>query len=258
MKKILAVVLSVIAVLGIVALAGCGNNDDNGGKLILATSADFPPYEYMEGSEYAGIDIEIAGLIAEKLGAELVVENMNFNSVIDSIQAGKADIGMSGITVTEKRKQSVNFSDSYTTAVQAIIVPENSPIKTVDDIYADGAAYKFGVQLSTTGDIYISGEINTDKTLNGTVEQYTTGAEAVAALVAGKIDCVVIDNEPAKSFVKANEGLKVLETEYAVEDYAIALSKDNPELLAEVNETLAEIKANGKLNEIITKYIPAE
>ncbi len=257
MKKILAIVLSVIAVLGIVALAGCGNNDDNGGKLILATSADFPPYEYMDGSDYAGIDIEIAGLIAEKLGAELVVENMNFNSVIDSIQAGKADIGMSGITVTDERKESVNFSDSYTTAVQAIVVPVDSPIKTVDDIYADGAAYKFGVQLSTTGDIYISDEI-TKGTLKGTVEQYTTGAEAVAALVAGKIDCVVIDNEPAKSFVKANDGLKVLETEYAVEDYAIALSKDNPELLAEVNEILAEIKANGKLNEIITKYIPAE
>ncbi len=257
MKKILALVMAVIVVLGVVALAGCGKDETTGEKLVLATSADFPPYEYMDGSDYAGIDIEVAGIIAEKLGRELVVENMNFNSVIDSVQAGKADIGMSGITVTDERKLSVNFSNPYTTAVQAIVVPANSPIKSVDDLYADGAAYKFGVQLSTTGDIYISDEISKE-TLKGTVEQYTTGAEAVAALVAGKIDCVVIDNEPAKSFVKANDGLKVLETEYAVEDYAIALSKDNPELLEDVNEILDELKANGKLDEIITKYIPAE
>lgn len=258
MKKILALVMAVIVVAGIFALAGCGKDEGTDNKLILATSADFPPYEYMDGSEYAGIDIEIAGLIAEKLGRELQVENMNFNSVIDAVHAGKADIGMAGITVNEDRLKSVNFTDSYATGVQAIIVPENSPIKTVNDIYAEGAAYKFGVQLSTTGDIYISTEINDDKTLNGTVEQYTTGAEAVAALVAGKIDCVVIDNEPAKSFVAANEGLRVLDTEYIVEDYAICLAKDNTELLEDVNKALAELKADGTIDKIIDKYIPAE
>lgn len=258
MKKILALVMAVIVVAGIFALAGCGKDEGTDNKLILATSADFPPYEYMDGSEYAGIDIEIAGLIAEKLGLELQVENMNFNSIIDAVQAGKADIGMAGLTVNEDRLQSVNFTDSYATGVQAIVVPENSPIKTVDDIYAEGAAYKFGVQLSTTGDIYISTEINDDKTLNGTVEQYTTGAEAIAALVAGKIDCVVIDNEPAKSFVAANKGLKVLDTEYAVEDYAICLAKDNTELLEDVNKALAELKADGTIDKIIAKYIPAE
>lgn len=258
MKKILALVMAVILVAGIFTLAGCGKKDDEGAKLILATSADFPPYEYIEGSDYAGIDIEIAGLIAEKLGRELVVENMNFNSIINAVETGKADIGMAGLTVNEDRLQSVNFTESYATGVQAIVVPENSPIKTVDDIYAEGAAYKFGVQLSTTGDIYISTEINDDKTLNGTVEQYTTGAEAVAALVAGKIDCVVIDNEPAKSFVAANKGLKVLDTEYAVEDYAICLAKDNTELLADVNKALAELKADGTIDGIINKYIPAE
>lgn len=258
MKKILALVMAVIVVAGIFVLAGCGKDEGTDNKLILATSADFPPYEYMDGSEYAGIDIEIAGLIAEKLGLELQVENMNFNSIIDAVQAGKADIGMAGLTVNEDRLQSVNFTDSYATGVQAIVVPENSPIKTVDDIYAEGAAYKFGVQLSTTGDIYISTEINDDKTLNGTVEQYTTGAEAIAALVAGKIDCVVIDNEPAKSFVAANKGLKVLDTEYAVEDYAICLAKDNTELLEDVNKALAELKADGTIDKIIAKYIPAE
>lgn len=258
MKKILALVMAVIVVAGVFVLAGCSKDEGTDNKLILATSADFPPYEYMDGSEYAGIDIEIAGLIAEKLELELQVENMNFNSIIDAVQAGKADIGMAGLTVNEDRLQSVNFTDSYATGVQAIVVPENSPIKTVDDIYAEGAAYKFGVQLSTTGDIYISTEINDDKTLNGTVEQYTTGAEAVAALVAGKIDCVVIDNEPAKSFVAANEGLKVLDTEYAVEDYAICLSKENTELLEQINKALAELKADGTIDKIIAKYIPAE
>ena len=258
MKRIFALVMAVILVAGVFALAGCGKTDDDGAKLVLATSADFPPYEYIEGSEYAGIDIEIAGLIAEKLGRELVVENMNFNSIINAVESGKADIGMAGLTVNEDRLQFVDFTDSYATGVQAIIVPENSPIKSVDDIYADGAAYKFGVQLSTTGDIYISTEINDDKTLNGTVEQYTTGAEAVAALVAGKIDCVVIDNEPAKSFVAANEGLKVLDSEYAVEDYAICLAKGNTELLEQVNTALDELKAEGKIDSIINKYIPAE
>ena len=259
MKKILALVMAVILVASVFMLAGCGKTEDDGSKkLILATSADFPPYEYIEGNDYAGIDIEIAGLIAEKLGRELVVENMNFNSIINAVESGKADIGMAGLTVNEDRLKSVNFTDSYATGVQAIIVPENSPIKTVEDIYAEGAAYKFGVQLSTTGDIYISTEINDDKTLNGTVEQYTTGAEAVAALVAGKIDCVVIDNEPAKSFVAANKGLKVLDTEYAVEDYAICLAKDNTELLEQVNKALGELKAEGKIDSIINKYIPAE
>lgn len=259
MKKILALVMAVLLVAGVFALAGCGKTDDNdGAKLILATSADFPPYEYIEGNGYAGIDIEIAGLIAEKIGRELVVENMNFNSIINAVETGKADIGMAGLTVNEDRLQSVDFTESYATGVQAIIVPENSPIKTVEDIYAEGAAYKFGVQLSTTGDIYISTEINDDKTLNGTVEQYTTGAEAVAALVAGKIDCVVIDNEPAKSFVAANKGLKVLDTEYAVEDYAICLAKGNTELLEQINKALAELKADGKIDSIINKYIPAE
>ena len=259
MKKILALVMAALLVVGVFALAGCGKTEDNGGaKLILATSADFPPYEYIDGNGYAGIDIEIAGLIAEKLGRELVVENMNFNSIINAVETGKADIGMAGLTVSPERLESVDFTDSYATGVQAIIVPENSPIKTVEDIYADGAAYKFGVQLSTTGDIYISTEINDDKTLNGTVEQYTTGAEAVAALVAGKIDCVVIDNEPAKSFVAANKGLKVLDTEYAVEDYAICLAKENSELLEQVNTALAELKAEGKVDSIINKYIPAE
>lgn len=260
MKKIFALVMAVILVAGVFTLAGCGKTEDNNGaeKLILATSADFPPYEYIEGNGYAGIDIEIAGLIAKKLGRELAVENMNFNSIINAVETGKADIGMAGLTVNEDRLQSVDFTDSYATGVQAIIVPENSPIKTLDDIYADGAAYKFGVQLTTTGDIYISTEINDDKTLNGTVEQYTTGAEAVAALVAGKIDCVVIDNEPAKSFVAANKGLKVLDTEYAVEDYAICLAKGNTELLEQVNMALAELKADGTIDGIINKYIPAE
>ena len=254
MKKIIALLLALVLVL---SFAGCGAKDDN--KLVMATNAAFPPYEFKaDDGSFAGIDVEIAGLIAEELGLELEIVDIDFGAIVAGVQTGKYDIGMAGLTVTDERKESVNFTDSYATAVQAIIVPENSPIKTVDDIYADGAAYKFGVQLSTTGDIYISGEINDDKSLNGTVEQYTTGAEAVAALVAGKIDCVVIDNEPAKSFVAANDGLKVLDTEYTIEDYAICLAKENTELLGEVNAALAELKADGTIDRIINKYIPAE
>lgn len=257
MKKIIAIVMSLVLFAGVAMLAGCGKKEEKK-TLILATSADFPPYEFVgDDGAYAGIDIEVSKLIAEKLGMELQVENMDFNSVISSVQTGKADIGMSGITVTDERKQSVDFTDSYATGVQVIIVKEGSAIKTVDDLYATGAKYKIGVQLATTGDIYISGDIE-DKKMSCSVEEYKTGADAVAALVAGKIDCVVIDNEPAKSFVAANSGLKILDTEYVTEDYAICVSKENTELRDQINTALKELIADGSVQKVVDKYIPAE
>lgn len=257
MKKIIAIVMSLVLFAGVAILAGCGKKEEKK-TLILATSADFPPYEFVgDDGAYAGIDIEVSKLIAEKLGMELQVENMDFNSVISSVQTGKADIGMSGITVTDERKQSVDFTDSYATGVQVIIVKEGSAIKTVDDLYATGAKYKIGVQLATTGDIYISGDIE-DKKMSCSVEEYKTGADAVAALVAGKIDCVVIDNEPAKSFVAANSGLKILDTEYVTEDYAICVSKENTELRDQINTALKELIADGSVQKVVDKYIPAE
>lgn len=257
-KKILAVVLATL--LAVAVFAGCSKSADDttdAKTLTLATSADFPPYESIgDSGDYVGIDIEVAQAIADKLGRELVVENMDFDSIVSSVATGKADMGMAGLSVTEERLQSVDFSDSYATGVQVVIVSEDSAITSVDDLYADGATYKVGVQLATTGDIYFTGDID-DGLTTCTVEEYPSGAEAVAALSTGKIDAVIIDNEPAKSFVAANQGLKILDTEYTNEDYAIAFAKDS-ELKDEVNNALAELIADGTVQTIIDKYIPAE
>lgn len=219
------------------------------GVLTMATNATFPPYEYYEGNEIVGIDVEIAGAIAQKLGLELKIEDMEFNSIIIAVTQGKADIGLAGMTVMEERLDAVNFSDSYATGIQAIIVPEDSDIKGVEDLNGK----KIGVQLSTTGDIYAKDDFGEEN-----VEAYNKGADAVMALKQGKVDAVIIDNQPALAFVKDAEGLKVLDTQYKVEDYAAALSKDNEELLTAVNDALAQLKEDGTLQSIIDKYIIAE
>lgn len=253
-KRILAVILAILVIA--TCFVACSKKAEEK-TLTLATSADFPPYEFIgDNGDYKGIDIEIAQAIADKLGYKLVVENMDFDSVISSVSTGKADMGMAGLTVTDERLESVDFSTSYATGIQSVIVAENSPITTVDDLYADGAAYKVGVQLSTTGDIYFSRDIE-DGATTCTIEQYASGAEAVAALSTGKIDAVIIDNEPAKSFVAANSGLKILDTKYANEDYAIAFAK-NSELTADVNAALEALIADGTIKSIVDTYIPAK
>ena len=219
------------------------------GKLTMATNAYFPPYEYYDGDAIVGIDADIAQAIADKLGLELVIEDMEFDSIITAVSTGKADFGLAGMTVTEERLQNINFSDSYATGVQSVIVKEDSDIVSLDDL----AGKMIGVQLATTGDIYASDEFGSDF-----VEQYNKGNDAVMALVSGKIDAVIIDNEPAKSYVAANEGLKILDTEYAVEDYAACIAKENTALLEAVNSALSELKADGTLQSIIDKYISAE
>lgn len=219
------------------------------GVLTMATNATFPPYEYYEGNEIVGIDVEIAEAIAKKLGLELKVEDMEFNSIIIAVTQGKADLGLAGMTVMEERLDAVNFSDSYATGIQAIIVPEDSDIQGVDDLNGK----KIGVQLSTTGDIYAKEDFGEEN-----VEAYNKGADAVMALKQGKVDAVIIDNQPALAFVKDAEGLKVLDTQYKVEDYAAAIAKDNEGLLAAVNSALAELEAEGTLQSIIEKYIIAE
>jgi polar amino acid transport system substrate-binding protein len=221
------------------------------GTLTMATNAEFPPYEYYEGDEVVGIDAEIAAAIAEKLGLELDIQDMAFDSIIPAITSGKADVGLAGMTVTEERQQSVDFSDSYATGVQVIIVTEDSPITCADDLFGDGN-YTIGVQNATTGDLYCTWDIE-DEGL-GTVQRYNKGADAVQALITGKVDCVVIDNEPAKAFVAANEGLTILDTEYVTEDYAIALAKDSS-LTEPVNAALQELIADGTVQSILDKYI---
>lgn len=246
MKKLIALVLSLMLVLSVVpAMAE---------TLIMATNASFPPYEYYDGEDVVGIDVEIAAAIAAKMGYDFQVDDMEFDSIIPAIQSGKASFGMAGMTVTEDRALLVDFSNSYATGKQVIIVKEDSDITSVNDLLAEGASHTIGVQLSTTGDIYTTMDIE-EKGL-GTINRYPNGNEAVMALVAGKIDCVVIDNEPAKAYVAANEGLKILETEYIIEDYAACFKKDS-ELLAQFNQAMQELIEDGTIPAIIEKYIPS-
>ena len=220
------------------------------GKLTVGTNAEFPPYEYHDGGEIVGIDVEVAGAIAEKMGLTLEIEDIAFDSIIPELQSGKADIGAAGMTVSEDRLKNVDFSDTYTTASQVIIVKEDSDIAGPDDL----AGKIIGVQLGTTGDIYAS-----DYEAEGsTIERYNKGFEAVQAMIQGKIDAVVIDVEPAKVFVSQNEGIKILDEALTVEEYAIAVKKGNTELLDQINGALAELKASGELQAIIDKYISAE
>lgn len=275
MKKLLAILLVAVLALGLTACVGqTGNggttttaggtttttaapkpqvNTVQAGKLIMATNAYFQPYEFYQGDKIVGIDAEIAAAIAAELGLELEIKDMEFNTIISSVQAGESDVGIAGMTVTEDRKLEVDFSVSYANGVQAIIVKEGSAITCVDDLYAEGATYKVGVQLGTTGDIYCSDDFGADR-----VTQYANGNEAVVALNGGDVDCVIIDNEPAKSLVAANAGLKILATSYADEDYAIAVKKDNTQLLQAIDAAILKLTENGTIDQIVNKYIPAE
>ncbi|CUN62932.1 Arginine-binding extracellular protein ArtP precursor [[Eubacterium] contortum] len=252
-KKVLSVLLVAVCVL---SMAACGSKkeDSSAGdsgkkeKLVMATNAEFPPYEFYEGKEVVGIDADIAAAVAEEMGMELEIEDMAFDSIITAVTSGKADIGAAGMTVTEDRLENVDFTDTYATATQVIIVKDDSAIAGPDDL----TGKKIGVQLGTTGDIYA------DDIEDATVERYNKGFEAVQALQQGKIDAVVIDGEPAKEFVKEAEGLKILDEAFTEEEYAIAVKKGNDELKEKINDALANLKESGKLDEIVAKYISAD
>ena len=275
MKKLIALLLAAMMVLALAACASNASTDTTApadsaaeteapaeeaadstaasGKLTMATEATFPPYEYYDGDAIVGIDVEVAQAIAAKLGMELEVTDIAFDSIIPGIQTGKYDMGMAGMTVTDERKEQVNFSDSYATGVQVVIVKDDSAITSVDDLFADGADTVVGTQAGTTGFIYATSDIE-DAGL-GTVKSFGKTTDAVEALKNGQVDCVILDNEPAKALVAANEGLHILDTEYAVEDYAIAIAKENTDLLDKVNAALAELKDDGTLQSIVDKYI---
>lgn len=257
MKKFLAVLLAALMIcISFVACSSEKKSDDTNTDantqetLTMATNAEFPPYEYKEGDKVVGIDAEVAQAIADKLGMKLEIVDTKFDAIIPGVQSGKYDMGMAGMTVTPEREQSVAFSDSYATGIQSIIVNQGSNIKSVDDL---SEKTKIGVQLGTTGDIYAKDDFGDEA-----VQEYDKGADAVQALIAGKIDCVIIDNEPAKSFVAANEGLEILKTSYAEEDYAICFKKDNTEFQTKVNDALKELIADGTLQKIVNKYITAD
>ena len=220
------------------------------GVLVMSTNAAFPPYEMTTDSgDFEGIDVEIAGAIAEKLGLELRIDDMDFDAALLAVQQGKSDIVMAGVTVTDDRLLVMDFSDSYANGIQSIIVPEDSDIASKDDM----AGKLIGTQRGTTGNIYCTDEFGEES-----VVAYDNGLTAVQALMNGQVDCVVIDNAPANEFVNANPGLKILDTEYANEDYAIGVGKGNTALLDAINGALAELTADGTIDTIVAKYISAE
>ena len=222
----------------------------NAGKLTMSTNAAFPPYEMTtDTGAFEGIDVEIAGAIADKLGLELQIDDMDFDAALLAAQQGKSDMVMAGVTVNDERKQVMDFSNTYASGVQVVIVKEGSDIATVDDL----AGHMIGTQRGTTGYIYCSDDFGEDS-----VTAYDDGLTAVQALNNGQVDCVVIDSAPAKEFVAANEGLVILDTEYAVEDYAIGMTKGNTALVEAVNGALDELKADGTIDAILAKYIKAE
>lgn len=215
----------------------------------MATNATFPPYESVDGDKIVGIDPTVAGLIADKLGMKLVINDMEFDAIIPALTSGKADIAMAGMTVTEERQKNVDFSQTYASAVQAIIVPDGSDIKTADDMEGK----KIGVMQGFTGDLSCTEQFGEDA-----VVRFNKSAEAVMALTQGKIDCIVIDNEPAKKIIEANSGLTILDSKYSQEDYAIAFAKGNDGLRDAVDAALGELISDGTVEQIMNKYIVAD
>lgn len=282
MKKVIAIVLTTMMVLSL--FAGCGSKTEptattaaaqttapaaetaapqteapaaeteaavstvEAGKLIMSTNASFPPYEMTtDDGGFEGIDVEVAGAIAEKLGLELVVDDMDFDAALLAVQQGKSDIVMAGVSVTDERLLVMNFSDSYATGIQSVIVKEGSEVN-MDNL----GEHMIGCQRGTTGYIYASGDYGDDH-----VTAYDNGASAVQALMNGQIDCVLIDNAPAAEYVAANPGLVLLDGAWVEESYAIGINKDNTALLDAVNHALAELTADGTVQAIIDKYIAA-
>lgn len=280
MKKILAMAMAVVMALG---LSACGGSNSaasssaagsvsgsasgsvsNGdaafttvtpGKLTMSTNASFPPYEMVaDDGSFEGIDIEVAGAIAQKLGLELQVDDMGFDACLQAAQTGKSDIVMAGVTVTEERQAVMDFSNSYANGVQVVIVKEGSPIQTVDDL---ANANMIGCQMGTTGYIFCSDTPENGGFGEDHVTPYDDGAAAVQALMNGQIDAVVIDNKPAQEYVAANPGLKILDGEFTNEDYAIGVAKGNTALLDAINDALEELSNDGTIQSIVDKYISA-
>lgn len=259
MKKILVVFLALILTTCFSVFAngsaeaskGSKLNTVQAGKLIMGTNASFPPYEFIadDGTTITGIDADIAKMIADELGLELQIEDMAFSSILTAVQTGKIDIGLAGMTVTEERLKNVNFSKTYAKGVQSVIVLESGSVQSLDDLKGK----KIGVQEATTGHIYCEDEFGAEN-----VVAFANGATAVQALLKGSVNCVVIDNNPAKEYVKANKGLKILPSSYAEEDYAAAMAKGKTELLEAFNSVLEKKIADGSVQKILDKYISAK
>lgn len=252
LKKILGLALAGAMVMGMMTACGSSSSKKDSNTLVMATNATFPPYESVSGDDIVGIDVDIANAIAKKLGKKLKIEDVSFDSIIAGVQNDKYDFGMAGMTVTDERKKNVDFTESYAKAVQVVIVKEDSDIKSIDDISSKN---KIGVQQGTTGDIYASDTVENGGYGEDAVTKYNSGPDAVQALLSDKVDCVIIDNEPAKAYVAANQGLKILDSSFADEEYAICVKKGNSQLKNDINKALKELKDDGTIDKIVSKYI---
>ena len=248
MKKMISILLCVIFCFACFAPAAFAADKKT---IKVATNVAFPPYEYYEDEKAVGIDVDIMQAICDKLGYEMELSDMEFGSIITAVASGKIDVGFGAITITEERAKSVHFTTSYSTGIQSIIVKEDSPIASVEDLHGD--KIKIGVQQDTTGDIYATGDFGEDH-----IARFNKGADAVQALLTGKCDAVIIDNSPAETFVAQNKGLKILPTVYAEEEYGFELSYDNEELYNEVNGALEELLKDGTVQKVVDKYISAD
>ncbi len=270
MKKTKILALALALALAVCAFAACGEKEesqplsepdsqgeatasasivaDELGKdtLVMGTNAEFEPFEYRENDQIVGYDIDTAAEIAAFTGMELKVEDMNFDSLINALVSGKIDMILAGMSVTEERAEVVNFSNPYYRAAQVIIVPKEGATVASS---ADLAGKKIGVQEGTTGDIYV------DENVEGAeLNRFKKAVDAAIDLANGKLDAVVLDEQPAKRIVEQNEALTILDEALTAEEYAIAVRKDNPVLLEEINNCLTELEENGKKDEMLTKY----
>ncbi len=279
MKKRFQFIAMALLLCMVLAAAACSSAADQqsveaikkAGKITMYTNAQFPPFEYLgSDNKPAGVDVDIAKAIAEELGVELEVKDVNFDTIIGSIQSGKGSMGIAGITVTDERKESVDFSIEYTTSRQYIIIPADAQVQKLEDM----AGMRIGVQLGTTGDFIMSDEVNgykddNDQPVKGVIQdtgasvtQYPSALEAAMALKSGKLDAVVIDKLPAEIIVANQDGLKTLELKYAdgsttEESYAICVAKGNDSLLEVVNRVLQRLIADGKIDEFIIQHTGA-
>lgn len=277
MKKILSLALALALMLGCFLMAGCGKED----TIIVHTNAYFAPFEYYDGTEIVGVDVDIMNLVGEKLGKKVEFENTTFSVIIDNVSAGKiCDAGAAGITVTDARKEKVDFSNTYFTSVQYVIYKDGAMTPDGKDgdveyiLWDNLAGKKIGVQKDTTGDIYVAGEINGDEGFDGVLKG--TGAEisrfdnaqvAADAIGANQIDVVVVDKLPASYIVDKNDGYSCAALYYAgaegeapsptEESYAICVTKGNDELLNAINEVLEELGTEG-VEELIRKHMGLE
>jgi len=248
MKKYLKlIVITVLFLAFLIPFTGCKSDKK---VLVMGTNAEFPPFEFVDGGEIKGIDVDFAKAICKELGYELVIENLDFDTLLNALDSKKVDFVAAGMTVTPDREEQANFTITYYKAKQVLIVKEDSNIQSIEDLVGK----RIGVQSGTTGQYIAEDEIEGAKD-NDLITGYSAGSLAVKAVENGQIDAVIIDNLPAQEFVKKNEGLKIVDGLFEDEEYAMAFNKKDEELLKKFNEAMQKLIDDGTLQEIVDKYM---